>query len=115
MTAPHDPAQIGIFPKMGAPLRVITAAQIAAEQKLWLATGYNITHRAKVLGIKPDTLAYHLAPVRGHRTRIVPNVAKLIEAGDALIARLAKDGTNIAERVAWNRAKEKITRRKKDQ
>lgn len=108
------PSQLTMLPKMGAPLRVMTAAQIDAEQKLFLETGYNITHRARVLKINRSTLEYHLRPVTGNKQRITPRVQALIDAGDALLAIAPKDETGWQARLAWSKAKQTLTRRKRE-
>lgn len=76
--------QTSFLPKMGAPLRKMTPKQIDDERTLWLATNYNISHRAKVLGINRSTLNYHLVPVMPNKPRLSPSVQALIEAADAL-------------------------------
>ena len=107
-------AQLIMLPKMGAPLRVMTAAQIEAEQKLFLETGYNVSHRARHLGLKRSTLQHHRVPVMGSRQRITPRVLSLIDAGDALLAIASKDAASWEPRLAWAKAKTAITRRKTD-
>ena len=99
--------------KMGRPLQIMTADLIAAEQKLFLATGYNVTHRARILGIGRSTLDWHLVPVKPTQSRIPMAVQKLIDAGDAIHAMLSvTDEKTWAARLAWNKAKQAITKRK---
>lgn len=76
--------QTTFLPKVGAPLRVMTQKQIEEERALYLATAYNISHRAKKLGVKRSTLNYHLVPVMGTKPRIPHAVQVLIDAADAL-------------------------------
>lgn len=104
--------QTTLLPKMGAPLRKLTAAQIAAEQQLYLQTAYNVTHRARVLGINRSTLDWHLNAVRQVRPRVPARVQALIDAGDQLLAIAPRTEAAWQIRLAWSNAKTAITRRK---
>jgi hypothetical protein len=101
-----------LLPRTGAPLRAMTAKQIAYEQKLFLETGYNITHRARILKVNRSTLEYHLRPVSGNKCRVPVRVQELIEAGEALLAHLPKDETGWTLRLRWTQAKQAATNRK---
>ena len=99
------------LPKMGAPLRVLTADQIAREQKLFTETRYNIAHRARILGVRCSTLEYHLRPVKGGM-RVSPRVARLIDAGNALLELVPLTGETVSARAQWGQARAVFIRRK---
>lgn len=99
-------------PKTGAPLRVLTEKQIEEERTLWIATRYNVAHRARLLNINRSTLDYHLRPVTGCRQRISKRVQALIDAGDALRELAPKDGSAWKALQAYAVARQEITRRK---
>ena len=105
-----------ILPKMGAPLRVMTASTIEAERNLFLKTGYNISHRARVLGIKRSTLSHHLRDLLASQSmangKIPPTVAALIEAGNALFKHAPSNA--ISARQDWIIARMAITKRRRD-
>jgi hypothetical protein len=99
-----------MLPAMGAPLRVMTREQIDAERILYQQTGYNVTHRARVLGVHRSTLDFHLACVKGGG-RVTPRIQRLIAAGNAMLAMLPKDETSIAIRAEWAASRAAYTRR----
>lgn len=107
--------QTTFLPKIGAPLRAMTAAQIESERALFAATCYNIAHRAKIIGVHRSTLAWHLRGSNSRRPpRITPRIQKLIDAGDALLALAPKTVDSRPHRLAWTRIRDAIIRRKKD-
>lgn len=104
------------IPKMGAPLTVFTASQIEAERDLFTRTCYNISHRARVLGVKRSTLAFHLRDLRMAATisgaRIPPTIARLIEAGNSLARLAGASADAVAARQDWVLARLAVTKRK---
>ena len=92
----------------------MTAAQIESERALFASTCYNITHRARVIGVHRSTLAWHLRGASNRPTRITPRIQKLIDAGDALLALAPKTAEAWPHRLAWASARDAIIRRKKD-
>jgi hypothetical protein len=102
--------QSTFLPKMGAPLRKITAKQIEDERTLWLATNYNISHRAKMLGVKRSTLNYHLLPVMPSKPRLSIKIQNLIEAADALRDAAPKNEQGFYLRQAYAAARLAVAR-----
>ena len=105
----RKPDEIAL-PKMGAPLRVLSKEQIDAERILYQQTAYNVTHRARVLGVCRSTLDFHLSSVKGGG-RLTPRIQRLIAAGNAMADLMPKDATSIAIRAEWAAAKATYTRR----
>lgn len=103
-----------ILPKMGAPLKVITADVIVAERALFIKTGYNVSRRARELGLKRSTLAHHLRDLLTSqslsRGKVTPTIAALIEAGNALFDAAPK--TAIGLRQNWILARMAVAQRR---
>jgi hypothetical protein len=98
------------------PLSAITPELIAAELALMQQGGYNVTHRARELGVKYGTLRHHLKrPAEGYKrvTRKKPVIGKrlaaLLAAGDELEKQVGIDTHAKREaRKLWHAAKREI-------
>lgn len=104
---------MSLAPKIGAPTRALTAEQIEAERRLWTETQYNVSHRARVLGVNRSVLAYHLSPIT-RESRLTPGLRRLLAAGDALLELVPRGAASIPARQDWVLAKTALTRRKSE-
>jgi len=102
----------------GRPLSVLTREMIAHERGLMNAGEYNLSRRAKALGVGIGSLRYHLRPSPSSTTahRLMrrklspPTLGKrlrfLIMAGDQLERQLGIDTPGKREaRAIWHKAK----------
>lgn len=103
-----------VLPKMGAPLRVMTPDGIAAERDLFIQAGYNVSRRARELGIKRGALAHHLRDLLSaqslRRGKVPPTVGALIDAGNALFDAAPKSAITL--RQNWILARMAVTQRR---
>ena len=102
--------------KMGAPLKVMTAEIIERERDLFTKTRYNVSHRAREIGVKQTTLRHHLRDLLMgaciSEGRIIPKVAALIEAGNRLCELAPATPESVEARRDWFLARTAITKRK---
>lgn len=104
--------------KGGRPLCAVTPEMLAAERALMDAGPYNISRRARALGMSLSTLRYHLRPAPSsnsqyriqRKKKVDPHMGRMLRyllmAGDHLERNLGIDTEAKREaRAIWHRAK----------